>query len=392
MSESSLPARAKALAPLLKAQAEAGEAKGELTGEVVEALHAEGMFAMWLPRLFGGAELDPVRSLEVVESLAYADTSTGWTLMATALCVGMSAAYLGDAAVAALFGGNRTPVMAGQGIPNGRAAVRDGGYLLSGSWSYASGLKHSQYVYTAALVEEGGEPRKLLDGSNEIRVFVVPRGEADVKSDWDVLGLRATGSVDYSLADVFVPDEWTHTAAAQTPLRGGALYTLGLIALAAIGHTGFALGAGRRMLDELAEVVRAKAVRPGSIADSESFLERFAAAEGDYRAARALAYETWTDVARTLERGEPLTTRQRTLIVLTLNRVTWVGQEVCAFAYFASGGIGLRRSSLQRVFRDVHAATQHGLVSPPLLRHAGRDLAGLAQGHVWRGFGLVEGA
>jgi alkylation response protein AidB-like acyl-CoA dehydrogenase len=312
--------------------------------------------------------------------------------MATALCIGTSYAYLGDRAVEEIFsGGGRLPVMAGQGHPNGIGVAHDGGYVLNGRWSYASGIKHSEYVYTAGFVnDERGDQRLMPDGAPEVRVFVIPVEKIELGGNWDVMGLRATGSIDYAIEDVFVPEAYTHIAATTAPLRGGSFYTLGLGAIAMIGHTGFAMGTIRRTLDELAAIAQAKAEMPTSIAHSESFLERYAVAEGNFRAARALVYETWRDIRETLLRGEQLSTRQRTMIFLSLNRVTWIGQEVTMFAYLASGGIGLRASTLQRFFRDMHAGTQHFLVAPPILRQCGRELAGLASDGVWRGFELVD--
>lgn len=389
-----LPTEAKGLAPLLNAHAEAGERLGKLTDEVVDALHERGYFGMWYPKSEGGEGLDPIQSLQLIENLAHADSSTGWVLMATALCIGTSYAYLGDSAVDEIFGdtaGGRLPVMAGQGHPNGIGIAQDGGYLLTGRWSFASGLKHSQYVYTAGFVHDAkGEQCLLDDGTPEVRVFVIPIEKIELSENWNVMGLRATGSIDYAIKDVFVPEAYTHIAATTTPLRGGSFYTLGLGAIAMIGHTGFAMGTMRRTLDELGSIVRAKADRPGSITHSESFLERYAAAEGNFLAARALVYETWRGITGTIERGEPLSTRQRTMIFLSLNRVTWIGQEVAMFAYLASGGIGLRASTLQRCFRDMHAGTQHFLVAPPILRHCARELVGLSPGGVWRGFELVD--
>src|SRR5262245_55685157 len=104
---SDLPGRARSLVPLLDRDAEAGEERQALTDEVVDALHREGLWGMWVPRALGGAELDPVPSLEVIEQLSYGDPSAGWVLMAAALAIGTGGAYLGDEAVGRLFAGER---------------------------------------------------------------------------------------------------------------------------------------------------------------------------------------------------------------------------------------------------------------------------------------------
>src|SRR4029453_11707809 len=120
------------------------------------------------------------------------------------------------------------------------------------------------------------------------------------------------------------------------------LYRLGIINIAGICHSGWALGIARRLIDELAKMVQAKAGRPGALADNQSFQEGFARAEGIRRAARALIFETWTDVRDTLARGEGLSVDQNTAIRLGTIHVTQAGPEVAKFVYASSGTTGLR--------------------------------------------------
>jgi alkylation response protein AidB-like acyl-CoA dehydrogenase len=300
--------------------------------------------------------------------------------MAAALAIGTGAAYLGDEAVQELFGGPRLPVIAGQGTKPGKAVPHKKGFLLSGSWSFASGIKHGTHIHTLAIIETTGEPR----------IFVLPVERAKLIDNWDVMGLRGTGSIDYTIDNAYVPDAYTHFAVTEQPRRGGSLYTLGIVGFAAMCHSGWACGIGRRLLDELCRTVATKRGRPGSLATSEGFQEQYAQAEGTYRAARALVYESWQDAKDTLDRGERLSVRQQSLIRLAMAHVTWSAQEVAAFAYRSAGTIALRAGTLQRLFRDMHAGTQHLVASPPVYRALGRELAGLAEGQVWRFVELVD--
>jgi alkylation response protein AidB-like acyl-CoA dehydrogenase len=377
----SLPDRARALAALADQHAAAGDQQGYLAAPVVDALHRDGLFGMWVPRsIAGGAELDPVSSLQVIENLSAGDPSAGWVLMAAALAIGTGAAYLGDEAVAALFGGDRMPVIAGQGTRPGRAIPAAGGFLLSGSWSFASGLKHGTHIHTLGVIE----------GSNEPRIFVLPVGQATLIDNWDVLGLRATGSIDYRIDSVFVPDSFTHFAVTETQKRGGALYSIGVIGFAIMCHSGWGCGIGRRLLDELVADVHAKTGRAGTLAASDSFQEQYAKAEATYRSARALVYETWADVKASMDRNEPLSVRQNTLIRLAMANITWSSHEVAAFVYKAAGTSGLRAGTIQRLFRDMHAGTQHVTSAPPVYQAAGRELANLAAGRKWVFLSLVD--
>jgi alkylation response protein AidB-like acyl-CoA dehydrogenase len=373
--------RAKRVGALARENMERSEQLGQLAPPVAEALHSEGLLGMWVPRsLRGGLELDPVTSLEVIENVSYGDPSAGWVLMAASLAIGTGAAYLKDDAVKELFGGTRFPVIAGQGTRPGKAIPTSGGFKLSGSWSFASGIKHGTHIHTLGLI----------DGTNEARIFV-PVGKAKLIDNWDVLGLRATGSIDYTTDNVFVPEAYTHMATTEEPLRGGSLFRLGIIGFAGICHSGWACGIGRRVLDELAAVAAEKAGRAGTLADSASFQEGFANAEAGYRAARAFVYETWRDVSATLARGEKLSVRQHTLIRLALAHSTWSSHAATMLAYKAAGTQALRAGTLQHLFRDMHAGTQHITSAPPIYASIGRELAGLAKGKKWLFLNLVDG-
>jgi len=365
------------------AHADEGDRQGRLAAAVVEAFTREGLFGMWVPQsIRGGAELDPVSSLRVIERVSYGDPSAGWVLMAAALAIGTGAAYLGDEAVSELFGGGTLPVIAGQGTRPGNAVPKAGGFSLTGSWSFASGIKHATHIHTLGVIEGTGEPR----------IFVLPVGKATFIDNWDVLGLRATGSIDYRTDNVFVPEAYTHFAVTESPRRGGALYTIGIVGFALICHSGWAFGIGRRMLDELAAKVRSGVGRSGTLAASETFHERYARAEAQYRAARAFVDEAWSSVKETIERGSALDMRQQSLVRLALAHITGTCQDVAEFVYTTAGTVALRAGILQRLFRDMHAGTQHITSAPPVIRNAGRELAGLADRKKWVFLDLVDEA
>lgn len=376
-----LPERARRVGELARQHAEYGDEHGELAAPVVEALHEHRMFGMWVPASVpGGAELDPVSSLATIANVAYGDPSAGWVMMAASLAIGTGAAYLGDEAVDELFGGERMPVIAGQGTRPGKAVSRDGGYLLSGSWSFASGIKHATHIHTLGVIEETGEPR----------IFVLPVEQAKLIDNWDVMGLRGTGSIDYTTEDVFVPEAYTHFAVTEKPQRGGSLYTIGIIGFAAMCHSGWALGIGRRLLDELVALVAERGGAEGPQGSSASFQEQFAKAEAGYRSARAYVLEAWREAWDTLQSNESLSVRQHTLIRSAMTHVTAAAHEVAGFVYQASGTTGLRAGTIQRLFRDMHAGTQHVIASPPVYQAIGRELAGLAQGQRWQFLNLVD--
>lgn len=392
---SPLLAKAEQLAPLIASKGAENDATGRLQDDVVSAMRDAGFFGLMVPAAMGGMESNPVQVLSVVEAICRLDGATGWVMMAANVATASAAAFLPDAGYRAIFEHAR-PIIAGAGAPTGRADVEGDGYRLTGHWTYGSGCLHCDYVHAGAIVHENGAPR-MTPGTNEpeARIFVFPAREASLLGNWDVLGLRGTGSIDYAVKDLFVPGDFTHLPSGLAGLRGGDSYRVGVVGFSALGHTGFALGHGRHILDELAELVHAPTGRPTSLSDlggSDSFKEDFAAAEGKMRAARALCYDVWSDVLATTSQGQPVPLRQITWARVALNHATTAMMEVAIFAHRASGGVGLRAGTLQRLHRDAFTATQHLMVADRALREAGRDFLGLAQNVRWTPRGLVPAA
>lgn len=391
----SLVDTAKEMYPVFAAQSAANEAKGALTDETIKALWEGGFFGMWIPAAFGGAEVGPLELLEIIEHLGYSDGSTAWVLMATQVAMGSAAAYLPPGVAKELFGKDRWPVVAGQGAPNGTGQIDGRGFRLAGKWSYGSGLLHSTWIHTGgSIVAANGAPRMVPGGRHpEVRIFILPVSEAKLTGNWDVIGLRATGSVDYTIDNVHVPEEYTHLQNANVPVHGGPFFTLGIFGISAIGHTGFALGIGRRVLDELRQLATAESGRPQTLPQrggGESFLEQFGLAEAKIRAARAFVTDCWGDIEQTHKRGDVASQHQITLARLALNYATTAVAEICTFAYRYGGGVALRNSIIQRCFRDMNAGTQHATVSTSILRECARELLGLAQGKIWNFRALID--
>ena len=156
--------------------------------------------------------------------------------------------------------------------------------------------------------------------------------------------------------------------------------------MALLGHTGFTLGIGRRVLDELVDHVRAGKGRPGTLAESEAFREDYALAEGRLRAARAFVFETWRDVTSTLQNALP-TQEQFTLMRIGLIHLNNVVAENAIFAHRSAGSIALRTGHMQRCLRDIFTATQHKIVSHMFTRDCGEAFIGTEK--IWTNRGLV---
>jgi len=380
------------LRPLIEAEADEAEKLGHLTDKTVAALRHAGIYNMLLPLELGGAELPFVDAMRVVEQIARADGSTGWCTMVGNV-MGCSQAHVPEKGVRYMYANGPDTMVAGQGIPRGQARIVDGGYMVRGHWSYGSGIYHAQFAHTGCVVMDGDRPATDANGAPEIIIAHIERKDFELCGNWNVLGLRATGSFDYELKadEVFIPDYMCYPAGAEDPKRGGNQYVLGLVGFTAWGHTSWGLGVGRRVLDELAIIGRTKSGPFGGVGESATFKQSFAQSESKYRSARAFCYEVWTDVSDSLIRGERATLEQIALIRMAMRHLHDVLSEISTSAYRSSGGVALRPSVLQRCYRDVHAGTQHLLLSDQIYQECGRVMLGMASAKAhWNLLGVVD--
>ena len=352
--------------------ADESERLGTLAPPAVVAIRDAGLFTLKLPQTLGGAEADPVTQIEVIEALAYIDASAGWCLMIGATAIGQPGAFAGDDAVAEIFKDGRIPTGATSTALTGKAIRVDGGYMLSGRWPFASGVRHAEWMTAgaAAQADSDSEPRRLS--------LVFPVAEGYIHDNWHVTGLEGSGSNDISASNLFVPEAFSWDSSVWDPKRGGAIYRMGRPGFVANEHSGIALGIARRALDEIVEAAPTK-MRGNppvtALADREVF--RGAIAECDFRlrSARALSHEVFERAYQTALSGQvPDAVAQAEMRAVSAY-VTTVAVDVATNAFRFAGGSAIHRSNiLQRCLRNINAAAQHFMVSDTALENYGAAL------------------
>lgn len=374
-----LVAAARGLTPLIGAEADAMEQQRGITEPVVRGLADSGIFWMLVPREWGGGGLGIVDALKVIEELARADGSTGWAVMANAFSTGIAAGFLGDAGAREIFAGEEPGITAGMILPTGTGVRVDGGYRVTGRYGFASGSGHATWVGAGFVVQDADGTPEAVDGAPVCRVAFVPREKVEFLGGWNVMGMVATGSDDYAVQDVFVPEAHTMDTFSTVPVRPEAVYKLGLLGIGVGGHAPVALGIAQRALEEIARITAAKS-RPGYdtvVGDSPIFRREFAAREALLQAARRYVYDAHADAEAAAAIGE-VTAEQRARLRQVTTWVQAVAQDVVTFAYNWGGSASLRNPSvLGRCLRDISVGAQHMLVEPmTLVDAAGPILAG----------------
>ena len=323
----------------------------------------------------GGAEADLVTQLDVLEAVSEIEPSAGWCLMIGAASLGGVGAFLPDDAIEEIFAEGKPPKTAGVFAPFGKAMSVDGGFLLTGRWSFASGVRHSDWISAGARVvpEDVGYPPQIR--------ATIRTSDVKIHDNWQVMGLRGTGSCDFSVENLFVPASFAYDVSMTEPLRGGAMYRLGRPAFVTNEHSAFALGVGRRALDAVIEVAASKtrgytSVNP--LASRPAFQRMLSEGDLRLRAARALNVEileeAWQVVCDGHPPSPPLQAKMRSVATYS----TDVAADVVSQAFRFAGGAALFESSvLQRCLRDINAGAQHQMVSDAAYENHGQFMLGL---------------
>jgi alkylation response protein AidB-like acyl-CoA dehydrogenase len=348
--------------PILLAQCEVEEQQAQLSRASSDALYDAGILQMKAPEVLGGGEADLVTQYEVIEAVSRINPAAGWCSMVGATSVALPGAFLSDEGVARMFGGGRMPRGAGLIMPTGRAVPVEGGFRLTGRWAFASGVHHAEWVAAHALVTSGD------DGRHALHMLVFPAESVELHDNWQVLGLRGTGSCDISVSDLFVPAAMAWNVETQPVQRGGPLYRLGIPAFVAYEHAAFATGLARRALDVLIETAinKKRGYGPGavSLADRAAVQRLIGHSELRLRAARGLALDVNAQAMETVLRGEALPPKLALETRVAAVYCTEVVADIISQAFRYCGAAAIyEKNVMQRCLRDINVAAQHLMVS-----------------------------
>jgi alkylation response protein AidB-like acyl-CoA dehydrogenase len=366
--EDRVVAPARGMRDLVRAEASESERMRTLTGAIVEEMWATGLMSAFNPVAAGGVEPSFAEMIETWIEMAWQDGSFGWIGIANLPSSFAAGAYLSDEGFAEVFTAHDNHVtMGGQFFPNGQGAVVDGGYRLSGSWSFGSGIGHSQYVAAGFFPMDNGEMRWISEGIPDMQVAILPREDISFNDGWHVQGLKGTGSYDYSAEDVFVPERRTFPLFIRDPRRGTSPATrMGLMPVTAAGHASWALGVAKSMLDDVQELAATKFRMSdmASLATRPTFQKGLAHHVAGWRAARLLVLDAFTTAEAAVAAGDQLTPALRADMRAAVVYATDVARSCAEWAHLVAGTSSIREGTrLERAFRDMYTGTQHAFIS-----------------------------
>lgn len=370
-------AAAFALQKELRERAPEIERARRLPADLSQRFAEAGLYRACIPAVYGGLELSPLVTVRMIEVLAEADASAAWCAFIGATS-GTVLALVPPATARELF---LSPEVLFTGVfaPNGRAEHTADGFRATGRWQWGSNTENADWVMGGCQLMRDGEPELDARGAPRSHMMLVPAADVEFLDTWHVSGLSGSGSTDFAFHDLHVPEARAVGYLVERPLERP-LYAFPHFGLLAMGIAAIALGLARAAIGELVSFAAHK-TPVGSrrhLAERPSAQAEVAEAEALLRSARAFFYESLEAAfARACTDGRIPVEARRDLRLATTHAVRSSARAVDKMYEIGGGTSVYDRSPLQRIFRDVHVATQHMMVARPTLELTGRLFLGL---------------
>ncbi len=382
---------AAALQPMLRDYREEIEREQRLPKAVVEQLRAAGLYRMVIPRELGGLQVDPLTYLRAVELLAEGAGSVGWNLgnggVGQLVTLGLP-----DDGVQEIYGERAATIIAGTAVPGGGQAVSvEGGYRVTGRWQFGTGCQEASWMLGSfQVLGDDGEPRRHPEGGSLYWRGVFARREAEiVPGSWDVTGLRGTGSFDWTVEDVFLPERRTMPQVG-IPLENqwsrwpGVTYQLPVQCWVGPHHSAVITGIARAGINALIELAGGKQPRGrpvGLLCDNPQVQDAVGRADAILNAGRAYRSTMITELWNTVASGKETTLEQRARCRLAAVYAADCAREAMDLMYRHGGSTSFKRDSrLAECWRDLHTVGQTVTLAPEWYPIGGRVYLGMDPG------------
>ncbi|NWH07457.1 MAG: acyl-CoA dehydrogenase family protein [Alphaproteobacteria bacterium] len=366
--EAELLERARKLAPVLRERAQRTEDARQMLPETVADFVDAGFYRILQPRKYGGYELPPMTLFRVVIELAKGCPSSAWCLCLVTVH-NWEASLMDPKAAEDLWGKDPDARISSSYAPSGKITRVDGGFRLSGRWSWSSGADHCSWVILGGIVP-AAEGATMPD----VRAFLVKRPDYKVIDVWNVIGLKGTGSNDIVVENAFVPEHLTHQFAHSFMMTdpGRATFTsrnykypFGVVFAYSLSIV--TIGMAEGALETFREDMKARlAAYDGAKAMEDPFVRhRLAEAEAIVRGLRMRLETNFAEMDRLIDAGAEFPMALRVKNKWDAQWIAKEAQKAVELLFKASGARGLKlESPMQRYFRDVHAASNHAFLNP----------------------------
>jgi len=346
---------------IIQEEALAAEKLGRLTNKQLSLIYENKWFHLLVPKALGGAEMDLPQFAYFVEELAMVDGSFAWNVNLGA-GANMFSGFMEPDLALKLFRNERTCV-AGSGAVSGTALKHNDGYIINGSWKYASGSAHANLISLNAILEDDREERYAS--------FLVPADEVQILDTWNVFGMKATSSCDFIVQDVWVPEKYLFDLQTASPTTATSLYRFPFMLLAEINMLVMATGLAIRFL-ELSKDLATKKILKYNKQETKSYLidhpdyaSSLKKVESLFKEKRKITFDLldkiWQEIDAEIIVSDNLSSDFSNSVAETADASR---QLVDTLYPYAGMNVVFEGSEISRVYRDFKVASQHGILSP----------------------------
>lgn len=340
------------------------EALRNLPQDLVAKVKSAGLVKMWAAKDCGGAEADVLEVSQMIRSISYHNGSLAWVVAVTG-CSSLFSGYLKHEQAKPLFG-HKDAMIGGFAGPAGIATKSKDGLLVSGRWSWGSGISHCSHIV-------GGV--RLMDQDQMVGTAIVFMHPSEIKvhDNWHVLGLKGSHSIDYSTKDLLVPnDRWSYFPL-KKPMVDSPIYRFSFLGALSVTIASVGLGLAKCAIDEIELLSKSKSPfgMGRKLSERAIFQSEFAMLKGTYKSAIALFDQTIRNVQEEVQEGV-CSKQSKGDIRLASAFATKMCTQVVSEAYRLGGGSSIRKSNkLEELMRDMNVVSQHGMVSHGNFRTVG---------------------
>ena len=369
---------AQQLLPELQARSGEIDELRQLPQDLAQKMADAGFYRLIGPREIGGLERSTKELCELVELLASANGSAAWCVFISATSQLNTASVAGaQRALMAKPGTITSGVFAPSGTALFEQTAAGQGYRINGHWKWGSSSRNADWIFGALTEIDGnGDP---VAGPDAVTRAAFKPDELEMPDNWHVSGLKGSGSGDYLARDLWLPAERLGKSLAGVEFGDRKIYRFPLFGTLGAPCGAIALGMARAAVTEVVAVAKEKTPQGSRRTLSQrAVLHRdLAVMDTRLRAARCLFYQTIDEIWEAVESREA-TLEDRVAIRTANVHAMNTAVEVIDRMYTVVGGSSIwAESSLQRLFRDVHVASQHMMVGEPVMELAGRVMLGL---------------
>jgi alkylation response protein AidB-like acyl-CoA dehydrogenase len=350
---------------IIRNNAPEAEQLGMLHPDQLKVIYKQKWFKLLIPKVYTGCQLSLPSLLQHQEAISWADGSTGWVVT---LCngAGWFGGFISPEISKEIFDAENV-CLAGSGAAGGTAEITQNGYLINGSWKYASGVHHATHITANCSIKKDGEQVLTDDGQGLILPFIFDKKDVQILTAWKYTGMVATGSDSFEVKALEVPFNRQFKIDPAVAIIADPLYLYPFLQLAeatiAVNLSGIAI----HFIDLCKDIFHEKLKQPRLTDEQKVFLmDELGKAQNEINTQRIDFYEAVDQSWYSIQNANTIPEDILSQVSIASRRLAHLSRENVDKLYPLCGLSAARtETEINRAWRDLHTASQHALLSFP---------------------------